>query len=389
MILVHNIGLLVTNTPSVGEGKIGLIRGAAFLIEGGVISWVGQNSQISQGDVDQKVDALGRCVIPGFVDSHTHLIFAGDRADEFSLRMQGLPYSTGGITATVELTRSASNDQLLASAHRLNQEAISSGTTTIETKSGYGLTLRDELRSLEIAGQITQERTFLGAHVVPTEFKNNPDEYVDLICGQMLDAVAPHAKWIDVFCDRGAFNPDQTRKILAAGIAKGLLPRLHANQLEVGAGVKIGVEFDAASVDHVTHLSDSDISALAKSNTVATLLPAAEFSTRSAYPDARKLIDAGVKVALATDCNPGSSYTTSMPFVIALAVREMKLSPEEALLAATLGGANALRRNDIGYLNVGASADFAILAAPSYIHLAYRPGVSLMEEVWANGVRLR
>lgn len=389
MILVHNIGLLVTNTPNIGEGEIGLIRDAAFLIEDGVIFWVGQNSQISQGDVDAKVDALGRCVIPGFVDSHTHLIFAGDRADEFSLRMQGLPYSAGGIAATVELTRSASNDQLLANAHRLNQEAISSGTTTIEVKSGYGLTLHDELRSLEIAGQITQERTFLGAHVVPTEFKNNSDEYVDLICVQMLDAVAPHAKWIDVFCDRGAFNPDQTRKILAAGIAKGLLPRLHANQLEAGEGVKIGVEFDAASVDHVTYLSDSDISALAKSNTVATLLPAAEFSTRSAYPDARKLIDAGVKVALATDCNPGSSYTTSMPFVIALAVREMKLSPEEALLAATLGGANALRRNDIGYLNVGASADFTILAAPSYIHLAYRPGVSLMEEVWANGARLK
>ena len=386
--LIDNIGLLVTNDPSFDGSPLGLIENAAIVIESGSITWVGRSGEFSRGDVDNSVDALGRCIIPGFVDSHTHMIFAGDRGAEFRARMQGESYSAGGIKQTVELTRAASNDDLLTNARRLFSEAMSSGTTTMECKSGYGLTVEDEARSLAVARQLTEETTFLGAHVIPKEFVNSPDDYVDLVCGQMLDAVLPHAKWIDVFCDRGAFNVDQARRILTAGMDKGLQARLHANQLEHGGGVLLGVELGVASVDHVSHLSDADIAALAKSTTVATLLPGAEFSTRSDYPDARRLFEAGVTVALASDCNPGSSYTSNMPFVMAVAVRDMHFSPEQALWSATKGGAQALRRTDVGHLGVGAKADFSILKTDSYIHLTYRPGVQLIDEVWRHGSRI-
>ncbi len=386
--LIDNIGLLVTNDPSFDGSPLGLIENAAIVIESGSITWVGRSGEFSRGDVDNSVDALGRCIIPGFVDSHTHMIFAGDRGAEFRARMQGESYSAGGIKQTVELTRAASNDDLLTNARRLFSEAMSSGTTTMECKSGYGLTVEDEARSLAVARQLTEETTFLGAHVIPKEFVNSPDDYVDLVCGQMLDSVLPHAKWIDVFCDRGAFNVDQARRILTAGMDKGLQARLHANQLEHGGGVLLGVELGVASVDHVSHLSDADIAALAKSTTVATLLPGAEFSTRSTYPDARRLFEAGVTVALASDCNPGSSYTSNMPFVMAVAVRDMHFSPEQALWSATTGGAQALRRTDVGHLGVGAKADFSILKTDSYIHLTYRPGVQLIDEVWRHGSRI-
>jgi imidazolonepropionase len=303
--------------------------------------------------------------------------------------MQGEPYIAGGINYTVELTRKASNGQLLQSGRRLIAEANASGTTTIECKSGYGLTVDDEARSLVVARQLTDETTFLGAHIVPMEYRESPEDYVDLVCGPMLDAARPNAKWIDVFCDKGAFTAEQTRRILKAGMARGLLPRLHANQLQPGEGVQIGVELGAASVDHVSHLSDEDIARLAESETLATFLPAAEFSTRSNYPDARRLFEAGVKVALASDCNPGSSYTTNIPFVIAVAVRDLHFSPEQAVWSATKGGAMALRRNDVGHLGVGARADFSILSTTSYIHLAYRPGVPLIDEVWRNGKRIK
>lgn len=387
--LVDNIGLLVTNDPSFDGTALGLLQNAAFLIEKGSITWVGESSSAPRAEVQKRIDAQGRCIIPGFVDSHTHLIFAGDRCDEFGARMRGEPYTAGGIGRTVELTRKANNGQLLQSGRRLVAEANASGTTTIECKSGYGLTVEDEARQLVVARQLTEETTFLGAHIVPKEYSDRPDDYVDLVCGPMLEAAKPNAKWIDVFCDRGAFTPVQSRKILKAGIAKGLLPRIHANQFEPGEGVEIGVELDAASVDHVTYLSDSDIDLLSGSNTLATLLPAAEFSTRSNYSDARRLFEAGVKVALASDCNPGSSYTTNMPFVIAIAVRDLYFSPEQAIWSATKGGAMALRRKDVGHLGVSASANFSILSTPSYIHLAYRPGVPLIDEVWRNGTRIK
>ena len=384
--LIKNIGLLVTNNSEINETPLGLIENAALLIEHGKVKWVGASE--SAPSADKSIDASGKCVIPGFVDSHNHLIFAGDRSKEFAARMNGQKYEAGGISYTVDLTRKASDADLLSNAQRLQHEGLHSGSTTIEIKSGYGLTVKDEARSLAVAKQLTEETTFLGAHVVPSEYVGKADDYVDLVCGVMLTEAKEHAKWIDVFCDRGAFTTEQARKVLKSGIAQGLLPRLHANQLEQGDGIALGVELDAASVDHVSHFNNSDIEKLANSKTVATLLPGAEFSTRSAYPDARKLLDAGITVAIAADCNPGSSYTTNMSLMIALAVREMHMSPEQALWSATKGGAQALRRNDVGHLSVGANADFVILKESSYIHLAYRPGVNLIDEVWQHGAKI-
>ena len=380
--LFNNIGCLFSNTDT-GEGQLGEICDAAIVVEDGLVAWVGEAKHAPAAD--SQVDLKNQTVIPGFVDSHAHLMFAGDRAEEFSARMQGQSYSAGGIKTTVVATRQASDAQLEANLARLVAEMHASGITTFETKSGYGLDVETESRSLAIAAKHTSETTFLGAHVVPQEFKENVDAYVDLVKNQMLSEATPNAKWIDVFCDRGAFNVDQAREILQAGINAGLAPRIHANQLENIGAIQLAVELDCASADHCTHLTNQDIDALAHSNTVATLLPGAEFSTRSKYPDARKLIDAGVTVALATDCNPGSSYTTSMSFCIALAVREMHMSPAEALWSATMGGAKALRRNDIGHLSVGARADFAVINAPSYIHLAYRPGVNLISDTYIAG----
>ena len=387
-LLVTDIGCLVTNEVGIDGTPLGIINDAAFAVTDGRVSWVGARSGVNASDYQNVISANGKAVIPGFVDSHNHLVFAGDRAIEFSARMQGQPYEAGGINYTVEQTRRASDEELRGNVSALVKEGLISGTTTVEIKSGYGLSIADELRSLEIAREFTDETTFLGAHVVPAEFKSAPEDYVAMVCGPMLDAVAQHAKWIDVFCDRGAFSPDQTRQILKAGIAKGLLPRLHANQLEPGEGIKVGVELGAASVDHISYFNDSDIAALANSNTVATFLPGAEFSTRSKYPDARPMFSAGVQVAIASDCNPGSSYTTNMSLMVALAVREMFFTPEQALWSATKGGALALRRNDVGHLSVGAKADFTILSSNSYLHLAYRPGVNLIEQVWRNGNKI-
>jgi imidazolonepropionase len=313
------------------------------------------------------------------------MVFAGDRSKEFEARMNGEKYSAGGIKSTVAKTRAASDAELEANFNSLRNEMIRSGITTFESKSGYGLSVKDEVRSLAIAAKHTSETTFLGAHVVPEDYAGKADEYVSLVTGEMLDACAPHAKWIDVFCDVGAFDVDQSRAILQAGIAKGLKPRIHANQLAQGGGAQLAVELDCASADHCTHLSDKDIEALAGSNTVVTLLPGAEFSTRAAYPDAKKLFAAGVTVALATDCNPGSSYTTSMGFCISVAIRDMGFSPEQAIWSATMGGAKALRRTDVGALSVGMSADLSILSAPSFRHLGYRPGVDQISQVLKSG----
>jgi imidazolonepropionase len=385
-VLIDGIGSLVTNDPAFGAGPLGLLTDAALVVEDGRIAWVGPHAAMPQGAADERFDAGGRAVIPGFVDSHGHLVFAGDRTAEFAARMSGRPYTAGGIRTTVAATRAASREELSRRTAALVAEARRSGTTTVECKSGYGLTVDDERTSLEVAREHADELTFLGAHVVAPEYADRPDDYVDLVCSAMLDACAPLARWIDVFCERGAFDGDQTRAILRAGMARGLLPRVHANQLGPGPGVQIAVEFDAASADHVTHCTDEDVDALASGRTVATLLPGAEFSTRAPYPDARRLVDAGVTVALAADCNPGSSFTTNIPFCIAIAVREMGLTPDEAVWAATLGGARALRRDDVGHLGVGARADVLLLDAPSHVHLSYRPGVPLIAKVWRNGV---
>lgn len=384
---ITNIASLVTNDPSLcADSPLGLIRDAAVVIEGDRVVWTGESSKAPA--TDNAVDAGGRAAIPGFVDSHSHLLFAGDRTEEFNARMSGRPYSAGGIRTTVAATRAATDDELSANVARYLAEALRQGTTTFETKSGYGLTVEDEARALRIAAQYTEEVTYLGAHIVSPDYADDPAGYVDLVTGAMLDACAPYARWVDVFCEKGAFDGDQARAILTAGRAKGLHPRVHANQLGHGPGVQLAVELDAASADHCTHLTDADVDALAQGNTVATLLPGAEFSTRATWPDARRILDAGATVALSTDCNPGSSFTSSMPFCIALAVRDMGMTPDEALWSATAGGAAALRRTDIGRRAPGARADLVLLDAPSHVHLAYRPGVPLVHAVWQHGERV-
>lgn len=390
--LVTGIGELVTNDAAWARpgqepdvARLGLVHNAALLLVDQHVAWVGPATQAPVSDADQVVDVQGAAVIPGFVDSHAHLVFAGDRADEFAARMAGRPYTAGGIRTTVAATRAASDAELDAGVRRLVAEMRRQGTTTVEIKSGYGLSVEHEARSLAVAAAHTRETTFLGAHVVPPEYAADPAAYVELVTGPMLTACAPHARWVDVFCERGAFDADAARAVLTAGLQAGLGARIHANQLGPGPGARLAAEVGAASADHCTHLTDADVAALREAGVVATLLPAAEFSTRSPYPDARRLLDAGVNLALATDCNPGSAYTTSMPLCLALAVREMRMTPAEALLAATAGGAAALRRDDVGLLRPGCRADFAVLDAPSHVHLAYRPGVPLVRTTWVGG----
>ena len=388
-VLITNIGELVTNRPepdgpgSEGAGGFAAVAGAALVIDEGRVAWTGPASRAPAAD--QAVDAGGRAVLPGFVDSHAHLVFAGERGAEFAARMAGQPYRAGGIRSTVAATRAASDDQLRANLRKLAAEMLAQGITTFECKSGYGLTVADEARSVALAAEVTPEVTYLGAHVVPAEYEADPAGYVDLVCGPMLEACAPRARWVDVFCERGAFGRDQAAAVLAAGQGAGLRARVHANQLGPGPGVQLAVQAGAASADHCTHLDDADVAALAASDTVATLLPGVEFSTRQPYPDARRLIDAGATVALATDCNPGSCFTSSMALCIALAVREMHMTTQEAVWAATAGGARALRRDDVGHLGVGARADLVMLEAPSHAYLAYRPGVPLVAGFWLAG----
>jgi imidazolonepropionase len=402
--LITNIGELVSNAPDGGDGGsragggsagdlgdpgqgagrgFAATAGAALVIDAGRVAWTGPAARAPAAD--DVVDAGGRAVLPGFVDSHAHLVFAGERGAEFAARMAGQPYAAGGIRSTVAATRAAADDVLRANLRRLSAEMLAQGTTTLECKSGYGLTVADEARSVALAAEITPEVTYLGAHVVPPEFEHDHAGYVDLVCGAMLASCAPRAKWVDVFCERGAFGADEAAAVLAAGAAAGLWPRVHANQLGPGPGVQVAVAAGAASADHCTYLANSDVDALASAQTVATLLPGVEFSTRQPYPDARRLLDAGATVALATDCNPGSCFTSSMPLCVALAVREMRMTTQEAVWAATAGGARALRRTDVGHLGVGARADLIMLDAPSHAYLAYRPGVPLVAAVWRDG----
>jgi imidazolonepropionase len=377
--VITGIGELVT-CDGTSADLLGIRSNAALVIEEDVIAWIGPAAEAPAADT--KIDVGGRVIIPGFVDSHSHLIFAGDRAAEFTARMTGQPYDGGGIGVTVAATRAASDDELTRLLAARIAELRALGTTTVEIKSGYGLTVADEVRALTIARQFTTEATFLGAHVVPAEYANDRAAYVDLVTGPMLEAAAPYGRWIDVFCEPHsphAFDADEARHILMAGAAVGLGLRVHGNQLGPGPGVQLAVELAAASVDHCTYLDDADVDALADAadTTVATLLPGVEFCTRSPYPDAARLLAAGVSIALATDCNPGTCYSSSVPWVISLAVREMGMTPAQALFAATAGSAKSLRRTDIGQLTVGNRADLAVLDAPSYLHLAYRPGVPI------------
>lgn len=395
-------------------GELDVIADAALLVDDGRVIWSGPSAQadtalaahedqigtaglndddIANGEVTsandlaglETIDLGGKAVIPGFVDSHNHLIFAGDRSEEFAARMAGQKYSAGGIATTVAATRAATEAELEANLVHLLDQAQRQGTTTFEVKSGYGLTVPDEIQALDIINRHTEESTLIAAHVVPPEFKDEPERYVDLVIDEIIPAAEGKAKWIDVFCETGAFTEDQTRRIIEAGKAVGMKPRLHANQLTEGGALKLGAELGCVSVDHATFASDEDLEILAEAGTVVTLLPSIEFSTRQPYPDARRYVDAGVSLAIASDCNPGSGFSNSMPFVIAIGVRDMHFTVEQAVWAATAGGANALQRTDVGHLGAGARADLAILDAPSYRHLAYRPGVQLVERVYSGG----
>ncbi|MEB3368209.1 imidazolonepropionase [Saccharopolyspora mangrovi] len=382
--VITGIGELTTN-----DDALGTLADAALVIDGDRIAWVGHTG--SAPEADEHVDVEGRAVLPGWVDSHTHLVFAGDRTAEFAARMSGLPYQAGGIAVTVNATRQAADAELAANLRRHVDEAAAQGTTCLETKTGYGLTVEDELRAAKIAATVADEVTFLGAHLVPPG--TDAADYVDLVCGDMLDAVADHVRWCDVFCEEGAFDADQSRRVLAAAQKRGLGLRVHGNQLGPGPGVGLAVDMGAASVDHCTYLEPSDVDALAASDTVATLLPACDLSTRQPLPDARALLDAGATVALASNCNPGSSYTSSMAFCVTTAVLQMRMSVAEAVRAATWGGARALRRESgdgaVGVLRPGARADLQVLDAPSTTWLAYRPGVPLTHAVWREGDRVR
>jgi imidazolonepropionase len=383
-VLVEHIGELVTNDPA-HDGALGIIQDASVAIDGDRIAWVGEQAAAPDGVEGPRIDAAGAAALPGFVDSHTHLVFAGDRTAEFDARMRGERYAAGGIQTTVAATRAASDDELRTNATRLRDEALRTGTTHVEVKSGYGLDVDGEVRLLTLAGELTDDVTFLGGHVVAPEYAGKADDYVDLVRGAMLDACAPLARWADVFCERGAFDVDQSRAILTAAKDKGLGLRIHANQLEPGPGARLAAELGAASADHLTHLGPGDAEALVGAGVVATLVPVADLSTRSPWPDARELLDAGATVALATDCNPGTSFTTNMPVVIALAVTAMRMTPAEAVWSATAGSARALQRFDVGTVQQGARADLVILDAPSHVHLAYRPGVPLVRTVIAAG----
>ncbi|MDI2028792.1 imidazolonepropionase [Saccharopolyspora sp. TS4A08] len=382
--VITGIGELTTH-----DDELGTRTDAALVVEDDRIVWVGSARDVP--DADERVDVGGRAVLPGWVDSHTHLVFAGDRTAEFAARMSGQPYRAGGIAVTVDATRRASDAELADTLRRHVDEAASQGTTCVETKTGYGLTVADELRSAQVAAAIADEVTFLGAHLVPPG--TDSDDYVDLVCGEMLDAVGEHVGWCDVFCEEGAFDAAQSRRVLTAARKRGLGLRVHGNQLGPGPGVALAVELDAASVDHCTHLTSADVDALVNSDTVATLLPACDLSTRQPLPDARALLDAGATVALASNCNPGSSYTSSMAFCVATAVLQMRMSVAEAVRAATWGGARALRRETgdgaVGVLSPGSRADLQVLDAPSATWLAYRPGVPLTHAVWRKGDRVR
>lgn len=377
-LLIGNIGQLITNS----DKELGILDKAALVVENQKVVWVGSSE--AAPDADNYLDAENGVVTPGFVDSHTHAIFAGDRSRDYVARMSGNKYATGGIKTTVAATRSATDAELKLNLERILQYSKSNGTTTIEIKSGYGLDIETEVKILKIAKEYTSETTFLGAHVIPNEYSKDRREYVNLVKGEMLDAVLPYAKWIDVFCDTGAFTVDEAREILKSGMVKGLKGRIHGNQLGDTGGVELALELGLASVDHASHISDASIEALANSEVVTTFLPGAEFFTKSAYPNAKKLLDLGATVALATDCNPGSSFISSMPVVMAMAIRDMGFTPAQAMAAATLGGAKALKRTDIGHLSAGASADLIIWQAPTYEHIPYRMG-EINKKVLANG----
>ncbi len=395
-LVVRNIGQLVTNDPSHG-GELGVLWNAAIVILGGTVDWVGLDRELPAdvGDLPE-LDAAGRCVVPGFVDAHTHVVFAGDRVDEFSQRLRGATYeeiheSGGGILSTVAATRRADVDELVAAARRRLDVMAGQGTTTAEVKSGYGLDVATEVKMLDVVAMLDATSpvdlipTFLGAHTVPPEYADDRAGYVRLVIDEMLPACAPLARFCDVFCDAGAFSVDEARAVLGAAATHGLRPRLHADQLAATGAAGLAAEVGAVSADHLDHATAADLEALAAAGTIGVLLPGVSLSLQLPFPDPSRLASAGVAVALATDANPGSSYVLTMPFVIALAVLEMGMTPSDALIAATRSGARALGLDDRGFLAPGARGDLVVLDADTHVALSYRPDTPLVAEVVKGG----
>jgi imidazolonepropionase len=395
-LLVFNIGSLVTNDEA-RPGLLGLVGSAAVAIVGGSIAWAGPGADLPDEYADLPgLDAARGAAIPGFVDPHTHLVFAGDRSDEFAARLRGASYEEilaagGGILSTVEATRAASEDELFDTAAGRARRMLAAGTTTVEVKSGYGLDVETEAKMLRVAARLDAALpidvipTFLGGHVVPIDYRDDRASYVELVAGPMLDACAPNARFCDVFCDDAAFTIDESRKILEAAERHGLEVRVHADQLgRVGAAV-LAADLSAASADHLDHATDADLAAMRRAGTAAVLLPAVSFAMRLPYPDGRRIWDSGVTVALATDCNPGTAYVESMSLVVALASLNMGLTPEEAVWASTAGAARSLGFTDRGVITPGSVGDLIVLDAPSYLHIPYRPDTDLVAAVVKRG----
>ena len=395
-LLVFNIGQLVTNDPAHG-GVPGAVANAGVAIVDGLVEWVGADDDVPDRYRDlPRLDAGEAAVLPGFVDPHTHLVFAGDRSEEFDRRLRGESYEQileggGGILSTVAETRAASEHQLFDKAAARVWRMMSNGTTTVEVKSGYGLDTETEVRMLRVANRLDEMLpmdvvpTFLGAHVLPLESRADRDAYVELVCGSMLDACAPLARFCDVFCDDAAFSVDEARRILEAAQSRGLDVRIHADQLGRVGAAALAADLSAVSADHLDYSTTEDLALMRSAGTAAVLLPPVSFSMRLPYPDGRVIWDSGVSVALATDCNPGTANVESMPFVIALAVLNMGLTADEAVWAATLGGARALGLDDRGHLVPGAIGDLVVLDAPTHLHIAYRPAADIVAAVVKRG----
>ncbi len=399
---------LATGRIDGAAGALGVIERGALAARDGRVIWCGPEDALT-GAVDVRaaraIDARGHAVIPGFVDSHTHFVFAGDRAVEFQLRHAGVSYEElsrqgRGILSTVRATRASSANELRDSAAARLASFAAHGTTTVEGKTGYGLDTRSEDICLSVMADVGREAglptvvpTFLGAHTLPPEYRDGSADrarYVDLVCDEMLPAFAGRARFCDVFCERTAFSVDETRRILTRAAELGYLLKLHANQLGPTGGARLAAELGAVSADHLDFASDDELEALRVVGVVGTLLPGCSFSLSVAYPSARKLLDMGLRVALATDFNPGTSYCENMQMMIALAVSAMGMTLEEALEAATLGGAAALRmEHEIGSLEPGKRCDLAILRTTDEREFAYHFGVNLVERTLVRGQEAR
>jgi imidazolonepropionase len=414
-LIIHSAAELATCTAGpqgarrgAEQGDAGIITDGAVAVRGDRIVAVGTTDRLlheHRGEHTRLVDATGRTVTPGLVDAHTHLLWAGWRDAEYEMRLKGATYleimeAGGGIMSTVDATRLASGDDLKALARPRLARMLAHGTTTVEVKSGYGLSVEDELKSLRAIRELTREMdeagtgpriaaTFLGAHAVPREYGADPDAYVELVVSQMLPAVAAEglAEWCDAFCDVGAFTAEQTRRILSAAVELGMGTRLHANEFARVGAVQVAAEFGASSADHLLVMEPEDIAALREAGTVAVLLPGTPLGLGlREYAPARALIEAGVPVALATDCNPGTCPSENLALVISLACSQMKMTPAEALVAATVNSAHALDRGDrLGSLEPGKLADIVVWEAPNHRHLAYHFGVNLAAEVYVGG----